>query len=352
MRVSPLFHLISDQLLFIRLINYSINCENLLQKKRKERKEGTVKKVSTTNLERRNLERERSLDRTTFNPPGVENSKAITNHDSSYPLRKWAVRSYWTHRSGDTLPLSLSDFWRWATRFPGFDFFVSFTVGRDTACRGNDIGVVPAKLAGQERKLDRTRGMERDACVSRSRVHWPEIILACRAVVPRRPLRYPIPCFVFFILFIFPPGNFAVTNLFRSFPSEEETGKWRIILYFVHDFSNTFNNNSMEFELSLESSRLRKERNYVKLQWMLTFILFASREYFFRPSLSRTNWTNGRGIRFERTSFPSIGLNCINYTAKVQRSVPIHLRSFFSVPSSPSFLTFHRRFVRKMTRAE
>lgn len=266
MRVSPLFHLISDQLLFIRLINYSINCENLLQKKRKERKEGTVKKVSTTNLERRNLERERSLDRTTFNPPGVENSKAITNHDSSYPLRKWAVRSYWTHRSGDTLPLSLSDFWRWATRFPGFDFFVSFTVGRDTACRGNDTGVVPAKLAGQERKLDRTRGMERDACVSRSRVHWPEIILACRAVVPRRPLRYPIPCFVFFILFIFPPGNFAVTNLFRSFPSEEETGKWRIILYFVRDFSNTFNNNSMEFELSLESSRLRKERNYVKLQ--------------------------------------------------------------------------------------
>lgn len=192
MRVSPLFHLISDQLLFIRLINYSINCENLLQKKRKERKEGTVKKVSTTNLERRNLERERSLDRTTFNPPGVENSKAITNHDSSYPLRKWAVRSYWTHRSGDTLPLSLSDFWRWATRFPGFDFFVSFTVGRDTACRGNDTGVVPAKLAGQERKLDRTRGMERDACVSRSRVHWPEIILACRAVVPRRPLRYPL----------------------------------------------------------------------------------------------------------------------------------------------------------------
>lgn len=48
------------------------------------------------------------------------------------------------------------------------------------------------------RKLDRTRnweeregGRER-VCVWRSRVHWPKIILACRAVVPRRPPSIPV----------------------------------------------------------------------------------------------------------------------------------------------------------------
>lgn len=178
----------------------------------------------------------------------MENSKAITNHDSSYPLRKWAVRSHWTHRSGDTT-LPLFPVWFLAVGYSipwirSFDFFVSFTVGRDTGCmegtmarhqcRTGEIGWVVGQGGERTGKLDRTRNWEerQRVCVSRSRVHWPKIILACRAVVPRRPLRYPIPCFVFFfILFIFPRGN-QRTFLQHFLGSMRKRGHQKIISYY------------------------------------------------------------------------------------------------------------------------
>lgn len=115
--------------------------------------------------------------------------------------------SQWRYH--DPLPLSLSrlDFWRWVTRFPGFarstfSFLLRPAETRDVWREGRrDTGVVPAKLAGwlamedektrSNQELGREGGRER-VCVWRSRVHWPKIILACRAVVPRRPPSIPV----------------------------------------------------------------------------------------------------------------------------------------------------------------
>lgn len=279
----------------------------------------------------------------------MENSKAITNHGSSYPLRKWAVRSHWTHRSGDTTTLFPSLFL--PSRFLAvgysipwirpFDFFVSFTAGRDTGCmegrtarhrcRTGEIGWV-AGHGGRENSIEPgigKRGREGArvcltiACAlaeDNSRVSSGG---STAATVDTR-YEPPIPCFVFFFIpFISPRGNFVVTDqpmFLLIFPLGSIRKPENLVLFRIRsDWWGTFNNSIaiFVFESKREIFIVRIEVNLTSL-----FICVAC--------LSRTNWTE-----FER-SFSLLGLIKLYKLRGEERSfhqVSILARaSFFSTP--------------------